>query len=486
MSEEKLQRAGQFVLDVCILHTSGEAVFDLKGGANVMKIDFHEDIMTPYVQGTIVIQNQGSASNIGPIIGQETLELKIRTPTLEKPHEILDYTGNNRLYITRVNNKRRLGGGTEIISLEFFSGEWVRNSQTKVSSSMTGSVSSIVDNMLNKVHCLKVRYIEPSAETKNYIAPNIRPFDVVNHLMPQATSGSGGRNPENSYLFWENKQGYHFRSLASIYRGSTDYSFKGTPVHKYISKIGSGDGVVNGQVDVFQQLHVVKDFNTTHSDNFTNHVTGALGSNMITHDMYNKTYSSTTFNYLNKYDSFSHTKSENRIKSNPIHSESIDFNNKRISDHVSKSFLYPEYKTRTGRDAGMTDSHGRYTFTPYRPDTWLQKRRGHLGILFNGITVEMYVHGNTFLNAGDLIDFTLPYFGIEDASRSKKTDKFINGNMLVTKITHSFDVSEFEHEMKLICVTDDLDEELDHSVEQSTEGEMSPKHTEVYDDFYDN
>ena len=32
----------------------------------------------------------------------------------------------------------------------------------------------------------------------------------------------------------------------------------------------------------------------------------------------------------------------------------------------------------------------------------------------------------------------------------------------------------------------ELDEELDHSVEQSTEGEMSPKHTEVYDDFYDN
>ena len=35
-------------------------------------------------------------------------------------------------------------------------------------------------------------------------------------------------------------------------------------------------------------------------------------------------------------------------------------------------------------------------------------------------------------------------------------------------------------------LTSPLDEELEHSVEQSTEGEMSPKHTEVYDDFYDN
>ena len=75
MSQEKLQRPGQFVLDVCTLNTSGNAVIDLVGGANVMHITFFEDMLTPYVQGSIVIQNQGAASNIGPIIGQETLEL---------------------------------------------------------------------------------------------------------------------------------------------------------------------------------------------------------------------------------------------------------------------------------------------------------------------------------------------------------------------------------------------------------------------------
>ena len=133
MSQEKLQRPGQFVLDVCTLHTSGNAVIDLVGGANVMHITFFEDMLTPYVQGSIVIQNQGAASNIGPIIGQETLELVIRTPTMKENHEILSFVGKNRLQITRVNNKRRIGAGTEFISLEFFSGEWIRNSRTRVS-----------------------------------------------------------------------------------------------------------------------------------------------------------------------------------------------------------------------------------------------------------------------------------------------------------------------------------------------------------------
>ena len=483
MSQEKLQRPGQFVLDVCTLHTSGNAVIDLVGGANVMHITFFEDMLTPYVQGSIVIQNQGAASNIGPIIGQETLELVIRTPTMKENHEILSFVGKNRLQITRVNNKRRIGAGTEFISLEFFSGEWIRNSRTRVSKTLRGSISSITNNLLNDVGCFKKRYIEPSGENKQYIAPNIRPFDCINHLLPQAVS-TGGGSPERSFLFWENKRGYHFRSLNSIVKGNTDATNKDLPTHFYRhnDQIKYNKG---GQIDVIDRLYAILDFETKHSDRFLNHMKGQLGSNLIQHNIYTKSYSRSSFNYLDHFNRWTHMNSHKRPTSTyPIYSESPDVHGKRVSDYESKTFLYPENETATGFDAGMQDPNGDYIFAPYQPASWVQRRRGQLGVLFGGISITLHVHGNTFVNAGDIVDVTLPYYGIKDAQKPTSIDRFLNGNMLVHQIAHEFDVANFEHKMKLECVSDDLEEELPKTDEDSPEGELSPTNDEVYQDFY--
>ena len=67
MSQEKFQRAGQFVLEKCMLYTSGSAVIDLKGGGNVISISFFEDMSTPFVQGTLLFSNTGAASQLSLI-----------------------------------------------------------------------------------------------------------------------------------------------------------------------------------------------------------------------------------------------------------------------------------------------------------------------------------------------------------------------------------------------------------------------------------
>ena len=65
---EQLQRAGQFVLDMCSIHTSAGHTFALKEGGNVLNITFKEDISTPFVNGDLVFHNSGSLSTLGPII----------------------------------------------------------------------------------------------------------------------------------------------------------------------------------------------------------------------------------------------------------------------------------------------------------------------------------------------------------------------------------------------------------------------------------
>ena len=165
MSEEKLERAGQFVLDKCTIHTSSGNFYDLKEGGHVNSIEFHEGVTSPYVHGTILFNNQGGLSNIGPIIGQETLELIIRTPSIEDPNKILSFVGEKSLHITRINSKRHIGEGTEVLSVTFTSGEWVRNTNIRISRAMQGSISSMVFTLLDDVGCQKIRLIEPSKES---------------------------------------------------------------------------------------------------------------------------------------------------------------------------------------------------------------------------------------------------------------------------------------------------------------------------------
>ena len=62
--------------------------------------------------------------------------------------------------------------------------------------------------------------------------------------------------------------------------------------------------------------------------------------------------------------------------------------------------------------------------------------------------------------------------------------QFLGGKLLVHKIDHEFDMANFEHKMKLECVSDDLEEELPKTDEDSPEGELSPKNEEIYEDFY--
>ena len=83
------------------------------------------------------------------------------------------------------------------------------------------SPTPITNNKRRKLE-KKLRQIEPSKESKKFIIPNMRPFDAIKLIMPQAIS-SIGQESTNTYMFWESKQGYHFRSLNSIINGSSAF-----------------------------------------------------------------------------------------------------------------------------------------------------------------------------------------------------------------------------------------------------------------------
>ena len=82
---------GSFETITAEIISSGGTVFDLKKPENsIMSITIYEDIQSHAVTGNIIIRDVSNFASIGPLIGQEYLKLKLKTPTL-KDEESFDF-----------------------------------------------------------------------------------------------------------------------------------------------------------------------------------------------------------------------------------------------------------------------------------------------------------------------------------------------------------------------------------------------------------
>ena len=75
-----MSQAGDFIIEELILITSNNLAVDLT--ASVMGLTLYESIVDMTVTGTIALYDSVNLASYGPIIGQEYLHLKIKTPEL--------------------------------------------------------------------------------------------------------------------------------------------------------------------------------------------------------------------------------------------------------------------------------------------------------------------------------------------------------------------------------------------------------------------
>ena len=122
---EGLTGAGDFELEVLDLVTVAGLRIDLK--ASCMGITIFEDIFSLTLTGTIAISDAFNLPSYGPILGQEYLYLKIRTPSFPDAEiSAIDFSENVFL-VHSISTRKRLGDGAQGYVLSFASQEVVKN-----------------------------------------------------------------------------------------------------------------------------------------------------------------------------------------------------------------------------------------------------------------------------------------------------------------------------------------------------------------------
>lgn len=468
----EIRAVGDFNLATAEIITSAGAKINIE--SNIVQMDLFEDIESNSLAGEILLQDSAGFVSEGPIIGQEYLRLKIQTPSLRDEDDIIDFT-ENVFVINSVQGRAETGNNVSVYLLVFSSSEILKNQRTRVNGSLTGTYSDIVKQMMDQVNCQKKIYIEPTKGVKRIVAPNLSPFNVIGMALSSATS-SISDNFSPSYLFFETFKGYHFRSLASLYA---------QPISQTYTTFEPGGQVKDGIVNIETELANVVDYEIVDNSNFLfNHTTGVLASKLIVHNIYSKSFNEYMYNYFDSFGDEKHITSYHDGNQFPIFSDvTIEKGGARSSDFPSRTYLTSISEGET--DTNNTTQDGTEPFVAPDPQNTLQERSSTVNQLQKGLILNISTHGNTTINAGDVVKLDIPLVASIKSSKNRQNDRFYQGVFLVKAIKHEFDFTLKKHGSILTLVKDSLSEKLDGPDDQyEPKPEKSPTIISEKEIFY--
>ena len=430
MSLQGVQYAGEYEVSHIRLISSSGTTLPIEGA--VVQLDFMEDIFTNSIFGAISVVDTNDLVHNMPIVGQEFLDIKIKTPTLND--EI-----DNVFSVIKINKYSDVNQGAKLFELHFTSLEFVRNNRIRVSKSFTGTTSEIVQDLLENEQFIGTKKninIEETIGIKKVVSPNLNPYRLIRNLTSESIAKNSG-SPH--FLFYETLKGINFRTVQSLYEEESSGTFDAGV---------SAARDINFTKVIDDMRRVISQDAGGYNDMMQNIKSGVMGSSLIMHDIYNKNYQKYDYSYFNNFDDFG------RIDKNPIYNEVPidDFNNTVGDFPEGKIYVHPTSTTTDFIDAQHYDtSSQQYAYTSNKTQNTLQYRRSKYMELMGGVSLTLEVNGHTALEAGQMVDFFRDSTGkkIDDG-----IDKYFSGRFLISSLRHTFSNNFKKHEITMLIVKD--------------------------------
>ena len=440
---EGIRSAGEYNLtDLKLFTGSGEVInLDL----NYLALDIYENIFSNGLTGTLMIADTNNLIMNAPITGQEFLSFKIKTPGIE--NVLIDFT-KHVMAVYKID-LRKPDRGNEIFQLHFCSPELLRNSRTRLSKAYDGNISDIVNKVLKdakSVNTKKELFIEETLGNKKFISPNKNPYSLIRDL----TTDAIGVNGSPHFVFFENLDGIHFRTLDSLYSQGSIGDF-------ISSDRGTIDFQTGGVTNIEKDLKRVLDYEmASNNDTKRNIKSGMFASKTVSHNIYQKNYDVKVFDYFQEFEKYGRVSGgENDF---PIYNKApVDFANNLSDFNDARIFMHGTSKDNNNLDT----QHYVDTKTNYTPND-IQKtiasRNAKNTELDNGVKINMEINGNITIKAGSIIDFQLPIAGQNHTGDD--FDVYHSGKFLITKARHNFDRVSNKYKIYLSTVKDSFNQEL--------------------------
>lgn len=310
-----LRYAGDVSIDSVTIISSKGVYQNVRN--QVIQLRIFEDLFSPFITGAIVLKESFDLQSLLPLIGEEFLELKVTTPTLDKPIEGL-------FHIYKMSDKTTLGDRSIGYELNFISAESVVDSNKRISKVFSGKISDIVSTfVVDKIDGLESKKkfnVENTRNTIKYVSPYWTPIQNLTFLSDNSIS----ENQSPSYLFYENRDGFNFKSIESLYQKT---SFQQFVMDKY-----SRDSFPKGgnALNILEDYKRVGEIEFVTSYDYLDRISGGMyTSKLISYDSTKKTYTVKNFDIKQKFSKQKH------LNANPL------FSNKAVGRSNAKHILFP-------------------------------------------------------------------------------------------------------------------------------------------------
>lgn len=231
-----------------------------------VNLHYYESVLENYVKATAIIADTGySVDKDGKLVsliegldlcGAEKVELKLE----DGYGNILDFSNEKCLYIGRIRNKmehtQNMVFVVDLVTKEFFTNELV---ETRVDGHFEGKISTSVALILTDfLNTEKDLSIEVTDNEYNFNGHTEKPFYKCTWLGKRSIP-EGGRDKSAGFFFFENYDGFHFKSIEKLLdenRGYKKYIYTNTTELPagYDGKILEATPTIN--IDVQQKMMI--------------------------------------------------------------------------------------------------------------------------------------------------------------------------------------------------------------------------------------
>ena len=406
-------------------YTVSNGIKRLELSAQIVGMDYFEDILSPCVMMTIDILSSAPIFNGFPIRGGEKVILDVDTASgkflLETENDREDYA----MYVYKVSGYTS-DGASEQFRLHLVSKEGMSNEVTRCQKKygkvpINQHVTDILENVLG-TEKFNESNIERTSNYYSFIGNQKKPFHILTWLCPKgipATGSSGTRGSEArgvaGYLFYETRDGFNFKSIDKLVSETSSDSTRniiGSYSYDSVRQEDSSDfSIINynfeKNVDVLKSLRV-----------------GMYANKTYFYDLYTNTVNLYTY-YL---------KDEIRDKLGNEDQINVPFGFEESPSRVllrtsDKGTLDPnDSADDSGRDsADMAKSFARYN------------------LLFTQ-SLNMTVPCNLNLRAGGIIEVLFPTV----SGINPRVDEQQSGKYLIKELRHHFEGNQMVTALKLI------------------------------------
>lgn len=291
--KNSLRFAGDVNIDSVIIATPKGTYQNITG--QILQVNVFEDIFAPFITGSLVVKESFDFLNLFPLVGEEYLDLVLTTPGIPNAK----ITG--RFHIYKMSDRIVSGDKTAIYELNFISVESLVDINKKISKVFSGKISDIIkpfiDDKTDGLESTKQYLIENTRNSIKYISPFWSPIRNLTFLADNAISES--QSP--SFLFFENRDGFNFRSLEGLYKGNV--------VQEFIFDKYTRDNFPLGgnALNINEDYRRIGEYSIPVAYDYMDRVrSGMLASKLFSYDSTKKSYTVRNYSALKRFNSQVH------------------------------------------------------------------------------------------------------------------------------------------------------------------------------------